>query len=394
MRYCFDDCILDTMNLTLCRGGTAVPVEPQVFDLLQLLAENSGRVVTRDEIVAVVWGGRIVSESAISARIAAARKAVGDDGKRQHVIRTVMRRGLQMVADVTTDTGTDAPDVLEQPQTDATPRLRYARNGKGQSLAYAITGEGTPVVRMGYHTTDVEAEWRVPSERVFFNAIDAHHRLLRFDNIGSGQSDRNMTDETYDDLADNLRYVTDAAGFDRFALFSESGGAFEAVHFAAKYPERVSKLVIVGGYCDGRLRRRDDDAPDAMRSMIAEGWSDHGGGFVSGFMLAYFPEGPLDRVRDMARLMQGACTEEVMLKVRDMSNTATLSHLLGKVQCPTLIIHSRHDAVHPLSEAQKLAAGIPNSELLVLNTANHIPLPGNPTWDEFKTAFQTFLAEP
>lgn len=95
MRHVFANCELDTDRLTLTRSGRSITVEPQVFDLIRLLAENPDRVVTRDEMIEVVWKGRIVSESAISARIAAARKAVGDDGKRQAVIRTVARRGLQ-----------------------------------------------------------------------------------------------------------------------------------------------------------------------------------------------------------------------------------------------------------------------------------------------------------
>jgi len=93
MTYEFADCALDIDRRELMRNGVLVPLEPQVFDLLQMLVENPGRVVTRDEIVDGVWGGRIVSESAMSARISAARKAVGDDGKSQAVIRTVQRKG-------------------------------------------------------------------------------------------------------------------------------------------------------------------------------------------------------------------------------------------------------------------------------------------------------------
>jgi DNA-binding winged helix-turn-helix (wHTH) protein len=101
MKLHFADCVLDTATLSLTRGGAPVAVEPQVFDLIRLLAEQSDRVVTRDELVVAVWGGRIVSESAISARVAAARRAVGDDGKRQALIRTIARRGLQMSVPVT-----------------------------------------------------------------------------------------------------------------------------------------------------------------------------------------------------------------------------------------------------------------------------------------------------
>ena len=89
----FADCILDTDRRSLSRGGAQVAVQLQVFELIHLLVKNPERVVARDEIVQTVWDGRIVSESAISSRIASAREAVGDDGRRQAVIRTVQRRG-------------------------------------------------------------------------------------------------------------------------------------------------------------------------------------------------------------------------------------------------------------------------------------------------------------
>ena len=96
----FANCELDCNRQRLIRDGQTVAVEPQVFDLIHLLAENSNRLVTRDEIVERVWAGRIVSDGAISARIASARKAVGDNGTDQKIIRTVQRRGLQMVVQV------------------------------------------------------------------------------------------------------------------------------------------------------------------------------------------------------------------------------------------------------------------------------------------------------
>jgi TolB-like protein len=102
MRYRFANCELDTESHELQLGGELVRVEPQVFDLLALLVQHPGRLVSRDELIAEIWGGRIVSESAISARINAARKAVGDDGERQAVIATVPRRGIKLVVAVET----------------------------------------------------------------------------------------------------------------------------------------------------------------------------------------------------------------------------------------------------------------------------------------------------
>ena len=109
MRYEFADCVLDTESYQLQRLGTEVPVEPQVFELLCLLAENAGKLVSKDALIERVWNGRIVSEATISARINAARTAVGDNGKTQAVIRTVQRRGLQLVAPVSSNTSTRTP---------------------------------------------------------------------------------------------------------------------------------------------------------------------------------------------------------------------------------------------------------------------------------------------
>lgn len=100
MRFLFGDCALDPTRRELWRGGEAIHVEPQVFDLLLHLVRNRDQVISKDEILAAVWGGRIVSESTLSNRINAARRAIGDSGEQQGLIRTVPRRGLRFVADV------------------------------------------------------------------------------------------------------------------------------------------------------------------------------------------------------------------------------------------------------------------------------------------------------
>lgn len=387
MRYAFADCILDVDQHLLLKGEAPVSVEPQVFDLLHLLLRNAGRLVSQEEIVGEVWNGRIVSESTISARIAAARRAVGDDGKSQRIIRTIPRRGLKWVCEVTPDAVDPAPDRR------AAQRIRYTRTPQGQSLAYAVTGSGPFVVRGGYNTTDLEAEWNTPSERAMFDSVSAQFSLLRFDPVGFGRSDREISEVSFDEMAENLKSAADAAGFDRFSLYAESGGALAAIRFAAKYPKRVRKLAILGGYAEGRGRRTPESNSDALRSMAVEGWTAQEASYVSAMMLSYFPEGPLEAVHDMARNLLISSTEANILKIRDAIHRDTVVPLLPKIQCPTLILHARHDAVHPLSEAQKLAAGIPDSELVVLETANTIPLPGNAVWEEFRQTLLDFLAE-
>lgn len=103
MNYRFDNCVLDVDRRELRRGTTLIPVEPQVFDLILYLVENRDRVVTKDDLIDAVWGGRIVSESALTTRINAARTAIGDSGKSQHFIRTLPRKGIRFVGEVSED---------------------------------------------------------------------------------------------------------------------------------------------------------------------------------------------------------------------------------------------------------------------------------------------------
>jgi TolB-like protein/Tfp pilus assembly protein PilF len=109
LRFVFGDNVLDVERRELWRGSKLVRLDPQVFDLLIYLIENRRRVVSRDDMLAAVWAGRIVSESTLASRINAARKAVGDDGKEQTQIRTMPRKGFRFVADVRVQSGEEIP---------------------------------------------------------------------------------------------------------------------------------------------------------------------------------------------------------------------------------------------------------------------------------------------
>ncbi len=385
MRYEFADCVLDVERHVLLRGGQPVPVEPQVFDLLELLAESPGKLVAREEIIARVWNGRFVSESTISARIAAARKAVGDDGKAQRIIRTIVRRGLQMAAEVSCES---KPTLRDHRRTQ---HLKYARGHNGQAIAYAVSGEGPPVLRVGSIVYDLEAEWRLPSERAYVEAMESKFTLLRYNK----RHQTNWGDPrflNYDGVTEDILAVSHAAGFDRFAIVAEFGGVFSALRFAVKFPERVSRLAIVGGWAEGRDHRDGVEGSDSIRNLIIEGWQDPGSGYAVGSLLSYFPEGPLETVREIVGELQTLYSVEEQLYQRDSGNTASVLHLLPQIQCPTLVLHGRNSAVHPLSEARKLAAGIPDASLAILETANHIPLPGNQVYDTYIQTLQAFLA--
>src|SRR5262245_61093046 len=109
VQFRFGDYTLDADRRELTQHGTLVAVEPQVFDLLLYLIENRDRVVSKDDLLDAVWGGRIVSESTLTSRINAARRAIGDSGDRQEMIRTLARKGFRFVAAVTEGSESAAP---------------------------------------------------------------------------------------------------------------------------------------------------------------------------------------------------------------------------------------------------------------------------------------------
>lgn len=388
MRYVFEGFELDSEARMLHRGGEAVAVEPQVFDLIALLCDHAGKVVTRDEMIEAVWGGRIVSDSAISARIAAARKALGDDGKAQRVIKTVSRRGLQLVAAPREGAPPAGATARSTPLPVAAPGIRFTRSSTGPAIAYALSGGGPPVVR-SYPGSHLEFEWTVRRERAVFDLVHEGNRLLRVDHVGIGLSEGLIDPPNFEDMAEDLVRAADAAGLADFIVFSESGGCHTALRLAALYPDRVRRLIIMGGYVEGRARR--GGGPDFLRGMVEENWTDGEGSLISAFAHSYDPEGPRDEVMEHAELSRMALRKPSHLLYRDAINEVSNADILEQIRCPTLIAHSRNDAVHPLEQARKLAAGIADAELLVLESANHLPYPGHPCWGAFAAGVRAFL---
>ncbi|MFQ5623896.1 MAG: alpha/beta fold hydrolase [Paracoccaceae bacterium] len=271
MKYEFADCLLDTERHEFRVGGHGLDLEPQVFDLLHLLARRPGELVSRDELIAEVWDGRIVSESTIAARINAARRAVGDDGKAQRVIRTVPRRGIRLVAEVTTGGGT-APATPDDPA--ANQHVRFATSSDGSSVAFATTGRGPDLLRAGHWLTHLELDWHSPVWRPLLDALGQRFTVTRYDQRGTGLSDWNVENFELENFVDDLEAVADAAGLRKFPIFASSQGVPTAIAFAARHPERVSRLILYGGFATGRRLRSSTDEiarSEAFLTLIREG---------------------------------------------------------------------------------------------------------------------------
>ena len=389
MIYQFADCQLDARAHVLTRDGQEVHTEPQVFDLLVLLARMAPALVTQDDMIAEVWKGRIVSDSTLAARINAARKAVGDSGAAQAIIRTIPRRGVQMAVPV--DAVADAP-LDPQPTRKINQVIRYTTSRDGTRLAFAQSGEGPPLMRGSHWLSHLEHDWKSPVWRPLLDQLSAHHRLVRYDPRGTGLSDRTLRGGTLEDFVADLTAVADAASLDRFSIFAASQSAPVALGFAAAYPDRVSRMVLIGGFIRGSQHRADASVGDAMTEMIRSGWGKVGSPLMQAFSTVYMPTATPEELASFVEMKQISATPDTAAHLRSLIAEFDVSDILDKVTAPVLLLHADRDAVHPVTESQELAAQLPNAEFHMVDSPNHVMVPSDPNWREALQAAQAFLS--
>jgi DNA-binding winged helix-turn-helix (wHTH) protein/pimeloyl-ACP methyl ester carboxylesterase len=391
VRFFFEDHVLDPDRRELWRGSTQVALEPQVFDLLLCLLRNRDRVVSKDDLIAEVWGGRVVSDSTLTSRINAARKALGDNGKDQRLIRTVARKGVLFVGDVR-DAGAPRQEAaaIGRPAADAAPELRqsvkFCTAPDGVRIAYATVGNGPPLVKTGHWLTHLEFDWTSPIWRPQLRVLSASHRLIRYDSRGNGLSDWNVDDFSLDARVADLEAVVDAAGLDRFPLFGVSQGCATSIVYAIRHPDRVSHLVLYGGFARGRRRRGSDQevrSSDAVLTLMLQGWGQDNPAFRQLFTSLFIPGGTMEQMQWFNDLQRVTASPENAVRLRRASDDTDIVPLLGQVRTPTLVLHCRDDAVQPFEEGRMLAAGIPGARFVPLEGRNHVILEGDPGWQRF-----------
>jgi len=390
MRFFFADCVLDIARHAFAREGNAVPIEPQVFDLLHLLAERAGQLVTKDDLVDAVWEGRIVSDVTIGSRISAARKAVGDNGTDQRIIRTIPRRGFSLVAHVSSDVDETRPSYMAAKQT-----IRFATSKDGTQIAYANSGNGPPLLRAGHFLTHLKRDWEGSVYQPMIATLSAAHTLVRYDQRGTGLSQADVNDLSLEAYADDMLAVADAAGLDRFPIFATSQGVPVSIHFAATHPERVSSLVLFGGFAQGRMIRDDDfsrDDAEALMTLINKGWGKPDSPFMSAFVSLFCPDASREERASIAESQLASATPDMAARIRRTIDQFDVTDRLGKVQAPTFVLHASGDAIHPLSQGRLLAGGIRGSEFQMIESNNHIILQSSPAWDEIVKATLEFIA--
>ncbi len=391
MIYRFEDFELDQDAHELRRAGAVIAVEPQVFGVLTYLVKQAGRVARKEDILAAVWGTTFVSDAALTTRIRDARRALGDDGEAQRLIKTVHGIGYRFIGVVA-----GLPPGVWSATTPPPPgTVRFCTAADGVRVAMATTGSGPPFVKAANWLTHIEYDERSPVWRHLINEFSRDYTFVRYDERGSGLSDRNLGDESFslEAWVRDLTTVVDALGLERFPLLGISQGAAVAVAFAAANPGRVSHLILQGAYARGR-NHRDAQQAEVNRALVAltaEGWGEENSAHAQLFAARLIPRGTPEQVRWLIDLQRISASRENAVRFRRAFGDLTVEALLPRVSAPTLVLHSRGDQAAPFEEGRRLAAGIPGAQFVSLDSDNHLVLEGEPAWPTMVEAIRHFL---
>ena len=241
------------------------------------------------------------------------------------------------------------------------PQVRYCTTKDGVSIAYCEAGEGTPFLDVAAPYSNIELEWR---DWEWHRIMAARRRLIRFDNRGSGLSQRDVADVSLDAMTLDIDAVAGALKLETFALYGEVWSSPVAISYAAKHPERVSHLVLLGGFA------RAADVYDIPRVKALFAMLDQGDWelFTDTMSMLQLGWDLTEVARGLGELARACVTFEQAKVLFGSSRQYDVTPLLPLVRAPTLVLHPRGTQFPTLEQAQTVAAGIPGARLRVLES--------------------------
>jgi len=274
--------------------------------------------------------------------------------------------------------------------------IRFCMSSDGVQIAYASVGSGPPLVKAPNWMQHLEYDWQSPMWGHLLRWLAKDHTLVRFDQRTNGLSDWNVADVTFDNMIDDMEAVIDAAGLERFPLFGVSQGCPYSIAYTIRHPEKVSRLVLYGGFSRGAYKSGSDESrqtAEMHRQMIVQGWGQNNPAFRQFFTTLFVPGATKEQMDWFNDLQKNTTSPENAGRVRDVVTSIDVLDLLPRIDVPTLVLHCRDDGIVPFEDGRRMAAMIPNARFVGLEGQNHLILEDEPAWPRFRDEVDRFLAE-
>ncbi len=276
--------------------------------------------------------------------------------------------------------------------------VRFVTTRDQVRLAWAQCGAAAPsapaMVKAANWITHLEYDWESPVWRHWVRFLCEHFRLLRYDERGCGLSQQDVESLDTSNWLPDLEAVVDAAGpAEPFVLLGISQGACASIAYAVSHPEKVSHLVLYGGYVRGWALRENPDHVREYSALVdfAElAWGRPDPLYRRLFTKRFLPAGSEEQLQRFDQLCARTVRPAMAGRLLRSRGQADAADLLARVRVPTLVVHARGDLVSPISQGQQLAAGIPGAEFVQVDSPNHILLEHEPAWQRFQEVVLDF----
>lgn len=257
----------------------------------------------------------------------------------------------------------------------------------GRRVAYAVSGDGPPLVAPAWWVSHLELDWADGAFRCLWESVSEGHTLVRYDRLGVGMSDRDLPGDgvTLEGDVALLRALLDELGLDRVVLVGGSSGSPAAIAFAARFPERVSRLLLYGAYAHGPSIT-SPEVRDAVVSAVRSHWG-LGSRLLAGIFLGDASNEEQER---LARYQRAAASPETAAALLELVYRNDVQDDVDGVRAPTLVVHRRGDRAIPYDLGRALAAAIPGATLIPLDGSAHFPWAGD--WRSVARALRSALA--
>jgi pimeloyl-ACP methyl ester carboxylesterase/DNA-binding CsgD family transcriptional regulator len=277
-------------------------------------------------------------------------------------------------------------------------QIRFCTSRDGTRIAYAVCGNGPPLLYAQHWVHHLDHDWSSLIWRPWLELLSRRHSVIRYDWRGCGLSDREGVEFAPDRYRDDLAAVVEAARIDRFTMLGMAQGARIGIAYTATHPERVSRLVLYQPSTGGRgAPGRDPNQAEEERTrfkVMELGWQNHEQAYVRFFTSMYIPGASSDQVRAYTDLLRLTTSPTNAMAIQRSFHMTDVRREVPKVRCPTLVLHSRDNAIVPFDEGRAVASLIPGARFVALDSSNHILLDTEPAWQKLVDALDDFLPMP
>ncbi len=275
-------------------------------------------------------------------------------------------------------------------------RIRFCDARDGTKIAYATIGSGKPILKAANWLNHLEFDWNSPIWGRTFTEIARRRTFVRYDERGCGLSDWTVADLSFDAFVDDLEAVADKLALERFPLLGMSQGCAVAIEYAVRHPDRVTGLILLGGYAAG-WRQHASPEERALREAILTltelGWGTDNPAYRQIFSQTFMPQANAEELDWFNEFQRLTTSPGNAARFQDAFGHIDVRDRLADVKAPTLVLHSRHDQRIPIDLGRAIAAGIPDAHFVPLESCGHILLDREPAWEACFEAVRRFMSE-